>query len=160
MLTQALWVNIWKRTVEKNQTNANDVTIHNLKLAIWGHICKHTLEKSQTNAEHTKKNTKRKTQGIPVLMYIGCKQCPFCSCPQMLKFDYCVKLKLRLRKRSTMWKCVFGFTKLTQRLYHFNWMRTPNCLNCLEFLLHHTLKMQRMRFTSCNAKMCKFRMPS
>ena len=38
MLTQALWVNIWKRTVEKNQTNAIDVTIHNLKLAIWGDI--------------------------------------------------------------------------------------------------------------------------
>ena len=49
-LRQAIWGHIWKRTVEKNQTNAASVTLHLLGQAIWGDIRKYTVEKSPTNA--------------------------------------------------------------------------------------------------------------
>ena len=47
---QAIWGDIWKFTVEKNQTNATSVTMHPLLQVIWGDIWRSTLEKSQTNA--------------------------------------------------------------------------------------------------------------
>ena len=47
---QAVWGNIWKRTVEKSQTNATNVTMHPLRQAIWEHILKHTMVQSRTNA--------------------------------------------------------------------------------------------------------------
>ena len=49
-LMQVLWRHIWKFTVEKSLTNANNVTIHLLRQVIWGHIWKFTVEKSRTNA--------------------------------------------------------------------------------------------------------------
>ena len=49
LLGQAIWGHIWKRTVKKSQTNAPSVILHLLGQAIWGHIWKHTVEKSQTN---------------------------------------------------------------------------------------------------------------
>ena len=39
-LTQALWKDIWKYTVEKSQTNATSVIINPLGQAIWAHINK------------------------------------------------------------------------------------------------------------------------
>ena len=45
-----VWRLIWKHTVEKSQTNATNVTLHPLRQAIWGDIWKHTVEKSQTSA--------------------------------------------------------------------------------------------------------------
>ena len=47
---QTIWGHIWKRTLEKSQTNATNVTIHRLIQALWGDIWKHTMEKSQINA--------------------------------------------------------------------------------------------------------------
>ena len=47
---QGIWGHIWKRTVEKRQTNATNVTMPQLRQAIWGHIWKHTVGKNQTNA--------------------------------------------------------------------------------------------------------------
>ena len=47
---QAILGHILKRTVEKNQTNATNVTMHPQKQAIWGDIWKCIVEKSQTNA--------------------------------------------------------------------------------------------------------------
>ena len=47
---QAIWGDIWKRTVEKSQSNATNVTLPLFRLAIWGHIWKRTVGKSQTNA--------------------------------------------------------------------------------------------------------------
>ena len=41
---------IWKRTAEKSQTNAINVTMYLLRQAVWGDIWKCTVEKSQTNA--------------------------------------------------------------------------------------------------------------
>ena len=49
-LGQEIWSYIWKRKVEKSQTNATNVTLPLLGKAIWGHIWKITVEKSQTNA--------------------------------------------------------------------------------------------------------------
>ena len=48
---KAIWRNIWKRTVEKSQTNATNVTMHFLKQAISLDIWKTTQEKSQTSKE-------------------------------------------------------------------------------------------------------------
>ena len=50
LLIWAIWGLIWKRTVEKSQTNATNVNMHPVMQALWGHIWKHTVEKSQTNA--------------------------------------------------------------------------------------------------------------
>ena len=50
LLMQAIWGNIWKRTVEKRRTNATSVTLPFLRQAIWGDIWKHTVEKGQTSA--------------------------------------------------------------------------------------------------------------
>ena len=47
--TRAIWRDIWKRTVEKSQTNATNVTMLPLRQAIWRHIWRHTAEKSQTD---------------------------------------------------------------------------------------------------------------
>ena len=47
---QTIWGHIWKRTLEKSQTNATNVTMHPHTQAIWGHIWKHTAVKSQTTA--------------------------------------------------------------------------------------------------------------
>ncbi len=49
LIGQAIWRDIWKRTVEKSQTLTN-VTLSLLVQAIWGHIWERTVEKSQTNA--------------------------------------------------------------------------------------------------------------
>ena len=48
-LVQTIWGNIWKHTVGKSQTNATSVTLHHLGQAIWEHIWKRTVEKGQTN---------------------------------------------------------------------------------------------------------------
>ena len=45
-LRQAIWGDIWKHTVEKNQTSATNATMHPLKQAIWGDIWKPTVEKN------------------------------------------------------------------------------------------------------------------
>ena len=45
-----IWLDIWKPTVEKSQTNAANVTLHLLGLTFWGHIWEYTVVKSQTNA--------------------------------------------------------------------------------------------------------------
>ena len=50
LFRQAIWGYIWKPTVEKSQTNVTCVIMHLRMQAIWGHIWKHTVEKSQTNA--------------------------------------------------------------------------------------------------------------
>ena len=47
---QTIWGHIWKRTLEKSQTNATNVTMPLLGQAIRGHILRCTVEKSQTNA--------------------------------------------------------------------------------------------------------------
>ena len=49
-LGQAIWGHIWKRTVDKSQTSATNVTMHPIRQAIWGHIWKRPVEKSHTNA--------------------------------------------------------------------------------------------------------------
>ena len=49
-LGQAIWGHIWKRTVDKSQTSATNVTMHLLVQAIWEDIWRLTVEKSQTNA--------------------------------------------------------------------------------------------------------------
>ena len=36
---QAIWGNIWKRTVEKSQRKAANANMHPHKQAIWGHTC-------------------------------------------------------------------------------------------------------------------------
>ena len=46
---QAIWGNIWKLTLEKNHTNANNATMYQLRQAIWGNIWKLTLVKNRTN---------------------------------------------------------------------------------------------------------------
>ena len=51
-LIQALWGHIWKYTVEKIQKGATNVTMHPLLLAIWGHIWKLTLAKSQMQCDY------------------------------------------------------------------------------------------------------------
>ena len=61
-LKQAIWGNIWKRTVYKNQTNAANATMHPLKQAIWGNIWKHTAEKSQTDEINPSDNTREKVR--------------------------------------------------------------------------------------------------
>ena len=43
---QAIWGDIWKRTLGNKQTNATNVT---LKQALWKHIWKCLMEKSKTN---------------------------------------------------------------------------------------------------------------
>ena len=43
---QALWGDIWQRTVVKNQTNATNVTLHLHRQVIWGDIWKRNGEKS------------------------------------------------------------------------------------------------------------------
>ena len=43
-------LNIWKLTMEGNQTNATNAILHLLWQAIWEDIWKRTVEKSQTNA--------------------------------------------------------------------------------------------------------------
>ena len=47
---QTIWGHIWKRTLEKSQTNATNATLPLLRQAIWGDSWKRTVEKSQTNA--------------------------------------------------------------------------------------------------------------
>ena len=55
--------------MEKNQTNAANVTMNYLGQAIWGDIWKRTLEKSQTNVtnvivdENGRKGTKADKSG-------------------------------------------------------------------------------------------------
>ena len=49
-LEKAIWGDIWKRTVEKNEINANNVTLDLLRWAIWVNISKCTAEKNQTNS--------------------------------------------------------------------------------------------------------------
>ena len=49
-LGQAIWGHIWKRTVDKSQTSATNVTMHLLVQAIWEDIWRLTVEKSKTNA--------------------------------------------------------------------------------------------------------------
>ena len=46
---QAIWELVWKHTVKKKQTNANSVILYLIRQEIWGDIWKHTVEKSQTN---------------------------------------------------------------------------------------------------------------
>ena len=41
---QAIWGDIWKRTVDKSQTNASNVNMHLLMQAIWGDIWKRTMQ--------------------------------------------------------------------------------------------------------------------
>ena len=41
---------ILKHTVEKIQTSATSVTLHQSRLSLWGNIWKRTVEKSQTSA--------------------------------------------------------------------------------------------------------------
>ena len=43
---------IWKSTVEKNHINATNVSMPLLRHVIWGDIWKYTAEKNQTNANH------------------------------------------------------------------------------------------------------------
>ena len=50
LFRQAIWRHICKFNLQKNHTNANNVTIHLFRQAIWGHIWKFTLEKNHTNA--------------------------------------------------------------------------------------------------------------
>ena len=50
LLEQAIWGHIWKRTVEKSQTNATSVIMHPLEQEVWGDIWKRTVEKSHTIA--------------------------------------------------------------------------------------------------------------
>ena len=50
LLMQAIWGDIWKGTLEKNRSNATNVTMHLLKQVIWGVIWKLTLEKNPSNA--------------------------------------------------------------------------------------------------------------
>ena len=85
-----------------------------MKPYIFWQLMSHTEIRGITMTNtHTKKKTK--TQEIPVLMYIGFNALLLMSTvhlktkTQMLRFDYCVKQKLRChifetRKRSTMWK--------------------------------------------------------
>ena len=49
-LIQVHWGHIWKCTVEKGQINATNVTMPLLGQVIWGHIWKRTVGKSKTNA--------------------------------------------------------------------------------------------------------------
>ena len=46
---QAIWGDIWKRTLGKRQTNATNVTLNSLVQALLKHIWKYTMEKSKTN---------------------------------------------------------------------------------------------------------------
>ena len=50
LLRQTIWDNIWKRTVEKSQTNATNVTMPLLRQTIWDNISKRTADESQINA--------------------------------------------------------------------------------------------------------------
>ena len=43
---QAIWGHIWKRTVEKSQMNATNVTLHPHRQEIWGDIWKSTVGKN------------------------------------------------------------------------------------------------------------------
>ena len=44
---QAIWGHIWKRTMEKSQTNAINVILHCLMQVLWGDFLKSIMEKSQ-----------------------------------------------------------------------------------------------------------------
>ena len=50
LIMQAIKGYIWRRTVEKSQTNATNATMPLLRHAIWGDIWTRTVEKNQTNA--------------------------------------------------------------------------------------------------------------
>ena len=49
-LMQAIWGDILKHTVEKNQSNATNVTLHPPMKGLWRYIWSSTVKKSQTNA--------------------------------------------------------------------------------------------------------------
>ena len=51
-LGQTFWRRIWKRTVERRQINVTNVTMYLLRKAVWGNIWKRTVEKSQTKVTH------------------------------------------------------------------------------------------------------------
>ena len=75
-LWQAIWGDIWKHTVEKNQINVNSVTLHPLRQAIWKDICKHRGEKSNKCNECDFASAQADNLRIHVIMnpHIACMQ--------------------------------------------------------------------------------------
>ena len=74
LLMQAIWGDIWKRTVEKSQRNETNVTLHSFVQTVLRNIWNYTVVKSQTcdckhqdhhQQQHCHRSHNQNTDDIP-----------------------------------------------------------------------------------------------
>ena len=88
LLGQEIWGNIWKRTVEKNHTNATNVTLHLL-------ICK----RPEVTFENTQR---RKVEQMQTMWLCFCSRRPFEDTYENARWR-------KVEQMQTMWLCLFWF---------------------------------------------------
>ena len=108
---QAVWGEIWKPTVEKNQINATNVTMPRLRQVIWKHIWKCIVEKSQTNTANVTLHVPRHLIWEDIWKHTveknKCNQCDFASSQAgNLRAHLKTHSGEKTNKCNAMWLCI------------------------------------------------------